>query len=190
VIDDGLSQRADGCEYLQGITPFIYSRAINQAIAAAGTDDILALNDDCLLKTPGGFTLLAQAAEEHPEFGVISAVMTNVGNRNQFPHRTGGLRVEPRMVTYTAVYLPRATFEKVGPLDERFGGVDEQGRLRWGYDDDDHCFRIRRAGLKIGIHDGCLVDHGTLKSTARGHGHVSLDPGRDVFIKKWGVYPL
>jgi hypothetical protein len=117
VIDNGLAGRPPGCEYIDYQGEFKFPAAANMGIVAAGADDVLLCNDDVLLKTPGGFTLLATTAKQHPQFGVLSAVMTCTGNRNQFPHRTGGLREDPRMVCFTAVYLPRATFEKVGLLD-------------------------------------------------------------------------
>ena len=66
-------------------------------------------------------------------------------------------------------------------LDERF--VD------YGMDDDDYSLRVRNAGLKIGIFDGCFVDHGSLKSSYRGGPAAGGDfrPNLRRFIEKWGV---
>ncbi len=184
VIDDGLSTRwlcrEPQPEFIDGIKPFIFARAMNQGIVAAGADDLVLLNDDALLETPGGFTAMQRAAEEHPEYGVIAATCNNVGNRNQWPQGRG-LRDDPRMVCFVCVLIPRRTIELVGLLDERFGG--------YGMDDDDYCLRVRNAGLKIGIFDGCYVDHGSLKSTFRGDAGAGGDyrPNLELFKRKWGV---
>lgn len=188
--------RAAGLPFIntiQGISPFVFARNVNLGIRAAfgqpvpnhpgvvgaPFDGVVLLNDDALLQTPGGFSLLARAAAEHPEYGLIASTCNNVGNVNQHPQGKG-LRDEPRMVCFVCVYIPRATIEKVGLLDERFVG--------YGMDDDDYSLRVRKAGLKIGIHDGCYVDHGSLRSTFRG------DPKRPAsfvgnlqrFVEKWG----
>ena len=161
---------------------FVFARAINEGIAAAGGDDVVLLNDDALLRTPSGLTAMQREAHEHPEFGLIASTADNVGNPNQWPQPGIGLRAEPRMVCFVCVLIRRRTIETVGLLDERF--------TAYGFEDDDYCLRVRRAGLKIGIYDGCFVDHGELKSTFRAEGPQPLEPGRQIFIEKWGSYPL
>ena len=77
----------------------------------------------------------------------------------------------PRMLRY---------LERVGLLDERFDC--------YGGDDDDYCYRVRKAGLKIGIFDGCFVDHSTLTSTFRGRSLAgNYQPNLKVFAEKWGA---
>lgn len=188
VIDDGLDLNgSEGWEspikLVPGKRPFIFSRNVNIGIAEAGDADVVVLNDDAILKTPGGFSLLQEAAREHPEYGVISSTCNMVGNRNQWP-KGHGLRGDPRIVCFVAVLIPRRTIDSVGLLDERFTG--------YGHEDDDYCYRVRRAGLQIGIHDGCYVDHGSLRSTFRGDPKTpaNLTIGRQIFVEKWGSYPL
>lgn len=163
-----------------GIKPFIFARNMNIGIRAAGTDDVILLNDDALLKTPGGFSLLQKAAEENTEYGIIASTTNNVGNLNQRPQGKG-LRDESRMVCFVAVLVPRRTIDAVGLLDERFVG--------YGMDDDDYSKRVLNAGLKIGIHDGCFVDHKSLKSTYRSPGGPggNFVPNLRIFEEKWGV---
>jgi hypothetical protein len=190
IIDDGIENldwlpRPDlmPCFGIKGEKPFIFSRNVNIGIRAAGRDDVLILNDDAILKTPGGFTLLQKAAQDHPELGMVASTVNAVGNANQHP-RGVGLRVDPRMVCFVAVLIPRTTLDKIGYLDERF--------TAYGFEDDDFCYRVRRAGLKIGIHDGCFVDHESLQSTFRGAAlnAGNLEGGRRIFEEKWGAYPL
>jgi hypothetical protein len=183
VVDDGIDDIRNLGEVIPGKKPFIFSRNINIGIRAAGRDDVLLLNDDAILKTHGGFSLLQKTAAERPEFGIIASTTNNVGSNNQKP-RGIGLRQDPRMVCFIAVLIPRTTLDRIGYLDERF--------TAYGFEDDDFCYRVRRAGLQIGIHDGCFVDHASLKSAFRGDPKVSaqLDGGRKIFIDKWGAYPL
>ena len=157
--------------WIEGDKPFIFARNANIGIHAAGTDDVLLLNDDALLETPAGFTRLAAMAVQHPEFGIIASTCNNVGNLNQERISGGGIygmgirggmcdpREDPRQVCFIAVLIPRATIDRVGLLDEDLTG--------YGFDDDLYCVSIRRAGLKIGIWDGCFVDHASLRSSYR-----------------------
>jgi len=191
VIDDGLDLdqitatgsctfcELDPIKTVPGEKPFVFSRNANVGIRAAGEDDVILLNDDALLKTPAGFSQLSSVAQSHPEYGVIAAVTNSTGNQAQLPQNRG-LREEPRMVCFICVYIPRKTIERVGLLDERF--------IHYGMDDDDYCLRVRQAGLKIGIFDGCFVDHATLKSSFRGMPGTGGDylPNLAIFKEKWG----
>jgi GT2 family glycosyltransferase len=165
---------------VEGVKPFVYARNCNLGIVEAGTDDVILLNDDAILKTSGGFTAMQRAAAEHPEYGIIAAVTNVVGNTNQMPQGVG-LREDPRMVCFVCVFIPRGTIERVGLLDEEFVG--------YGFDDDSYCLRVRRAGLKIGIFDGCFVDHGSLRSTFRGDPHKPADLRQNaaIFRNKYGA---
>lgn len=179
------------CDYrvVKGVKPFCFARNINIGIRAAGDDDVILLNDDALLKTPGGFSALAEIIHRPwnktgslPEFGMLAPACDTVGNPNQFQHGTKGvIRNEPRMVCFVCVYIPRSTINAVGLLDERFVG--------YGLDDDDYSLRVRNAGGKLGIFDGCFVDHGSLQSSYRGGPQAGGDfrPNMRRFIEKWGV---
>lgn len=165
--------------WCRGEKPFIFARNVNMGIEAARNDDVIVLNDDALLATPRGFTMLQRTAYRFPDYGIIAAACNNVGNQNQLPRNTGGLRDEPRMVCFTCVLISRNTIETVGLLDTRF--------VNYGLDDDDYSLRVLRSGMKIGIHDGCVVNHSALKSTYRGDGPADFRPNLKLFIEKWGV---
>jgi hypothetical protein len=160
--------------------PFNFSRNVNAGIQLACPDDCVVLNDDALLETMGGLSLLQRAAEDNPKFGVIAASTNSAGNRSQYPMQIG-LREDSRMVCFVCVLIPRRTIEAVGLLDERFTG--------YGCEDDDYCLRVRRAGMRIGIHDGCFVDHLSMPSTFRGPAGAGGDylPNLEIFKRKWGM---
>jgi GT2 family glycosyltransferase len=189
VVDDGVDGDNSGSwdEYLtwvKGVKPFVFSRNVNLGIQVAGDDDVIIMNDDALLETERGFTLMARVLRAYQDVGLIAAACDQVGNPNQFKRSDSLLRPEPRMVCFVCVYIPRRTINIVGLLDERFVG--------YGLDDDDYSFRVRKAGLKLGIFDGCYVDHGSLPSSYRApsatnQGQCSFMPNMRRFIEKWGT---
>jgi GT2 family glycosyltransferase len=191
IVDDGLEPNedhrrsfdrwdAERCPiWVKGKKPFCYSVNANIGIRKVPNHDVILLNDDALLKSIGGFSELARAANDRSDLGLISATMNNVGNPNQLPRKIG-LRREARMVCFVCVYIPRRTINLIGLLDEDFKCYSHQ--------DDDYCVRVRKAGLGIGIHDGCYVDHGSLQSTFRGPGGTAeLQTGARIFKEKWGA---
>ena len=191
VVDDGVQWGTSTpflnfgqSEVIAGVKPFCFARNVNLGVQAAGKDDVVILNDDSLLETERGFTLMARVLRAYPDVGLIAAACDQVGNPNQFKRSDSLLRPEPRMVCFVCVYIPRRTINIVGLLDERFVG--------YGLDDDDYSFRVRKAGLKLGIFDGCYVDHGSLPSSYRApsatnQGQCSFMPNMRRFIEKWGT---
>lgn len=201
VVDDGIDwDAAPHCvlgraHIVHGEKPFVYAKNINIGIAYArwfNMDEhgFVLLNDDALLESPGGFSLLAREAEAHPEYGIIGVTTNLTGQplQRRRQHMSGmplqwpvvGLR-EVDHIAFVGVYIPRRTLETVGLLDERF--------VTYGWDDRDYCHRVKLASLKVGVHDGCYVDHGSLRSSFRGDPKTSADiePGRAIFREKWGT---
>lgn len=183
VVDDGLEIMPNDIDVVIGKKPFVFARNINIGINRAldlGCTGVVLLNDDAILETDGGFSKLVEVSMEHPECGLIAPSCTNTGNLNQRP-AAKGFRYEPRMVCFTCVYIPKSTFKTVGLLDDRF--------VYYGFDDDDYCLRVRIAGLKIGITDDVIVDHGRLISSYRGDPRTPANLSRNaaIFRAKWGA---
>jgi GT2 family glycosyltransferase len=174
IIDDGLPP-GTWRSAIPGKKPFVFSRNVNIGIEAAGEDDVILLNDDALLETPGGFTAMQRYAWENPLTGILSA------KTNRCNH---GL---PFSLSFVCVLIPRWTVDIIGPLDERFTGFID-GEMVYGGEDDDYCFRARRAGLKIGVFEECVVDHSKLKSTFRPDGRgLPINATRKRFKEIHGV---
>ena len=177
---------------IPGQQPFIFSRNINLGIEAAGEDDVILLNDDAQLETPGGFRALQAEQLAHPECGLVSS-STNGGSILQLP-QLPRFRYEKVMVPFICVFIPRLTIQKLGLLDERFGVRAEAttGPRGYGCDDDDYCWRVRiQEKMKLGISDACFVDHKKLVSTFRGDPARPADvlPHERLFAEKWGRSP-
>lgn len=196
------------CTWVKGVRPFVFSRNINIGIAAAGDDDVVLSNDDACLRTPYGFSYLASIAKEHPEYGIISAAMTGaVGNEEQIA-RPGSLLRETthHTLVFVCVYIRRAVLNEIEDDNDRirrsYGKREwlDERYVNYGFDDDDFCEQVRNAcgphrlngPFKLGIFDGCVVEHGVLPSTYRGAASASvtnLRPNRERFIEKWGFAP-
>lgn len=183
VIDDGAKAGAEdrlpGLTWITGVAPFIFARNVNLGILFA-KDDVILLNDDAQLQTMLGFTKMSEASEG---WGIV-APRTNVsGNPNQMRQHTDCAVWEEhkRAVPFLCVYIPRATINTVGLLDEQFIG--------YGGEDSDYCHRTRLEGLKLGISGGCFVDHLSLCPTFR---KSSQSPGDTaiadkIMRDKWGA---
>jgi len=190
IIDDGAKQGAyancPNVTWLDGRKPFIYAANMNIALRHAfdvqGVDGVVLLNDDAQLETRRGFTALHEAAMKRPEYGIISAVTNSVGNLNQTLKKTPlVVRPEVRMLCFVAVHISRACWEKVGELDERYC-IDH------GVEDGDYSYRTLQAGLKLGVFDGCFVDHKKLPSTGRSGGNGGFRENAKLFEEKGFSY--
>jgi GT2 family glycosyltransferase len=164
VVDDGARQGAEsqlpGIRWVTGVKPFNFARNTNIGMREAFADVIM-LNDDARLLTYQGFSQLVQEIQHHPEVGICSAGIRGViGNPRQLVSAYGRLRTEPNTLAFVCVFIRKRLYEQIGLLDEQFDG--------YGFEDNDYCRRALRSGWKLGIWDGCIVDHsGELSSTFR-----------------------
>lgn len=167
-----------GIPWIEGPQPFNFSRNVNLGFTYAEDDDVIVLGDDGLLETDHGFTKLAECSRDHPEYGIISAACNNVGNPRQNLRPGEGLRVEPDTLCFVCVYITRFAISTAGHMDEQFAG--------YGEDDRDMSIRVRKAGLKLGVFDGCFVNHNHLPSVYKETTNRDFRANRELFIEKWG----
>lgn len=206
VVDDGVEWNSWACvglirdnlrtlrvEVVEGKKPFVFSVNTNIGIDEAFSDDVICMNDDALLETPHGLTILSECAAAHPEYGIIAASVDSCGTLGQIHSKIkSGLREESPMLAFICVYIPRSTIDRIGLLDERFcvnaGGPGARG---YGLEDDDYCWRIRQAGLKLGVLNDVFVSHTKLPSTFRHDPEHPADVKihERLFQEKWGVHP-
>lgn len=239
IVDDGINSEATlpfgypNISSIQGIQPFVFSRNINIGMRAAGESDVVLLNDDAILETQGGFSLMQRCAADNPEVGIIGAVTNLTGQPLQRPlrpacpneathrmnystyvfdnhwwkcsecstevafgHRDPLRKVEH--IAFVCVLIPwrtrRFLANDVGMQDGfpfTGGFLDERYSAGYGSEDLDYCMQVRHAGLKVCVHDGCYVDHGSLHSSFRGLPTAAGDiwPNHRILRKKWGLVP-
>lgn len=152
VVSDGLSWRTRsalrGVTWVKGKRQFVFSKAINAGAKAAGMADLLIAGDDVRFDTPRVIDRLAERSE-----GVAALSPEIQGVCGQPAQRMGSTMSTAAWLAFICVYIPRAAWQAVGPLDERFTG--------YGYDDVDWCLRSRGYGpLRIdhsvrAIHADC-----------------------------------
>jgi GT2 family glycosyltransferase len=167
---------------VKGAKPFIFARNANRGMWKAFDREpyVILMNDDALLKTKNGFSEMIRQSTLHPEFGIISATTNSTGNPRMQPTGGIGVRKEPTMLCFICVLIRHQVWTTVGALDERYA-------LDYGVEDGDYSYRVRKAGLGLGIYDGCFVDHRALKSTFRPDGMGrSFQQNKQLFEAKWG----
>ncbi len=201
IIDDGVEQQGldqaaffEPIAVIPGRSPFVFAVNCNLGIRdamEAGHSGVVLCNDDCLLESIGGFSLLEKCCKANPDIGLIGATTNLTGQPRQHPkakyldrgnavNKEWGLRYVPH-IAFVAVYIPRTTIEEIGMLDEDYC-------IDYGVEDRAYCETCARARLKVAVHDGCFVDHSKLKSSFRGAPEAprSFAKNYEVLMRKFG----
>ena len=210
VVDDGIASPHamwwQGINRVAGVKPFVFSRAVNAGIRAAGDDDVVLLNDDALLESPLGFSLMQRVAAADERVGIIGAVTDLTGQPHQRRKRdpekewvarnvpSYGLRAVDHFA-FVCVYIPRRTINALAQLtpeipDLLTGGLlDERYCLDYGVEDRHYCMQCQKAALLVCVHDACFVNHSSLHSSFRGNPEApgSFQQNYALYKRKWGV---
>ena len=173
-----------------------FAAANNLAAGLASGEYLVLLNIDTI-PSPGWIMRLVRHCVKHADIGLIVPVTNNIGNEakvrvpyvnleemEEFAITLGadrmGESLELSMGPLFCALLPRALWNRVGPLDERFGiGM---------FEDDDFSLRIRKAGFRIVAAEDCFVHHfgqGSFAKLAPGYYHEVFAANRRLFEEKW-----
>lgn len=155
--------------------PFVFSRAINTCMFSHD-NDVIILNDDAILQQEGGFDRFHNESSLLSEYGIVSASIVGfVGNPEQLHQDRPSIRPAAlHTIVFICVHISRDVITKLGPLDERL--------VHYGWEDNLYCLQARAAGYKLGIYDGCIVEHGiSLPSTYRTKPTTNLTDNRIIF---------
>jgi GT2 family glycosyltransferase len=173
-----------------------FAAGINHALATAGGDIVIFLNDDTVVP-PGWLSRLGRHLED-PRLGLLGAVTNRSADEAEIrtKYRTYGeflefaesiARSRARMrrdvsgLTMFCAAMRRTVYEEIGELDERFGpGL---------FEDDDYVRRVRDAGLVVACAEDVLVHHFGGATTGRlaesgGYGRLFRE-NRRRYEEKW-----
>ena len=175
-----------------------YAAGNNDGMRMAEGECLVLLNNDTLV-TPGWLDALLGPLERDRTIGMICPVTNSAGNEQmiilpslneenyvevagRYTSRNKGHLFDTEKLGFYCVAFRREVLEKVGPLDENFGiGM---------FEDDDYCLRVRRAGHRLVINEGCFIYHKGSLSFKRlvGKEYQELfERNREYYQSKHGV---
>ena len=157
-----------GCEVLRASHNLGYAAGMNLGIERAlalGCEWLLLFTHDARLR-PGALAALLDAAERHPEYGVLGPAQIFTGTEAPFSY--GGLTRSNGTMTHRVERPPSE--DGIAPCDWMDGGTmlirtdalartgDFDARL-WSYcEEADLCLRIARAGFRVGVLPDAIAD--------------------------------
>jgi GT2 family glycosyltransferase len=174
-----------------------FPAAANAGLAAAEGRYLVLLNNDTVVPR-GALTALLRHLARDPALGLVGPVTNAIANEARIPVGYQGLEdlsawasdwvrahdgeaFAIPSLAFFCVAMRREVFEKIGPLDERFGiGMFEDG---------DYCRRVRAAGLAIRCARDAFVHHWQMASFRRLGRAAYLrlfEENRRKFEAKWG----
>lgn len=176
-----------------------FAAANNQGLDVATGDYLVLLNNDTYV-TPGWVRTLVHHLKNDTKIGLIGPVTNNIGNEAKidishsdmdemlaksasYTRRHIGQVYPLRTAAFFCAMMPRATYEKVGRLDESFG----QGF----FEDDDYCRRIEAIGLRIVCAEDVFVHHhlsASFDSLKQQERQKLFDKNRTIYEAKWGAW--
>jgi glycosyltransferase involved in cell wall biosynthesis len=161
VTSGGITIGRPGWEEVRGIEPFVFARNLNLGITAAGTDDVLCVNDDVVLLGP----VAEQLSEVARSAGaaVVSPQIVGDGINNRTAQASHTLSTDwertAAYIPFVCVLLRRTALDSIGLLYEGFTG--------YGGEDVEFGLRAIRQGWSLAV-SKCRVRHGH-----GGHRHSS-----------------
>ncbi|REK31796.1 MAG: glycosyltransferase, partial [Planctomycetota bacterium] len=173
-----------------------FPAAVNQGMAVAQGEQILLLNNDCVVTT-GWLRRMLDVLNSESGVGLVGPVSNNVSGEQQIPVGYGHLceldgwawqwgREHGHELTETdrlvgfCLLMKRELVDQIGALDERFGiGC---------FEDDDFCRRAVDAGYRAVMANGVFVHHvgsATFRASGVDLGDV-LQQNQRLYDEKWG----
>ena len=171
----------------------------NRGLEIADGEHLVILNNDTYV-TPGWMLDLVRHLRQDAALGLVGPVTNNIGNEAKIDIQYANMEemqraariytasharqaLEAQVVAFFCVALPRAVYEAVGGLDERFG-------LGF-FEDDDYCQRVRQAGFKVAIAEDVFVHHhlsATFDQLDAQRRQALFERNKAIYEEKWGPW--
>jgi len=177
-----------------------FPRAVNQGLEQAAGDLLMLLNNDTLA-TPGWLGNLKRALLSGDDVGAVGPVTNAASYLTSIPvpyksmdgmepfaadyNRSDPSKWEERLkLIGFCLLIKREAYEKVGPLEERFGIGN--------YEDDDWSLRLLLAGYKLLLCRDTFIHHYGSASFGEDHGKFRqlLVENTEIFNNKWNIHPI
>jgi GT2 family glycosyltransferase/glycosyltransferase involved in cell wall biosynthesis/SAM-dependent methyltransferase len=175
-----------------------FAAANNLALREASGRFLALLNNDTVVSR-GWLSTLIRHLQADRGIGLVGPVTNEIGNEARVP--VGYERIDDMpawaaryvrnhddqkfaipMLAMFCVAMPRAVFDEVGPLDERFGiGM---------FEDDDYTHRVRQAGFRIVCCRDSFVHHwmkASFNKMASEEYRALFERNRRLFEDKWSL---
>lgn len=176
-----------------------FSAGNNTGLAAATGDYLVMLNNDTVVTRGWALTLLRHFQRD-PRLGLLGPATNHIGNESKVPVHYDTLEQMPaaarrwtlshmgqlhamRTLAFFCVMMPRAVYERVGPMDENFG--------RGFFEDDDYCRRIEQLGLHMACADDALVHHrlsASFDKVDNSERQALFERNKAYYESKWGPW--
>lgn len=176
-----------------------FAAGSNYGLRLARGEYLVLLNNDTIV-TPGWVRTLTRHLRRDPTIGLIGPVTNDIGNEARVPvnyhdvdemqrvarrhalaHLGGTYPL--RTAAFFCVMMPRAVYERVGPLDEAFGlGL---------FEDDDYSRRVEQAGWRIVCADDVFIHHDSsaaFRLLGAEQREALFEANRRIYEEKWGTW--
>jgi GT2 family glycosyltransferase len=177
-----------------------FAAGINAAAAASRGEYLCLMNNDTVV-TRRWLSALVRHLQRDPELGMVGPSTNEIANEarvevgyrdlrhleswaRRFTRGNAAHREDVPMLAMFCAVLPRAVFEAIGPLDERF----EIGM----FEDDDYGLRLAAAGKRAAVARDSFVHHagrGSFRALPYGEYLRIYEENRRRFEDKWRARP-
>lgn len=193
------AQREPRMKLVLNQTNLGFSAGNNTGLAAASGDYLVMLNNDTVV-TRGWLLTLLRHFQADAQLGLLGPATNHIGNESKVPVAYDTIEQMPaaarrytlphmgqlypmKTLAFFCVMLPRAVYEKVGPMDENFG--------RGFFEDDDYSRRIEQQGLHLACADDVLVHHrlsASFDKVDNGERQALFERNKAYYESKWGPW--
>lgn len=176
-----------------------FAAANNQGLAIATGDYLVLLNNDTYV-TQGWVRGLVSHLRSDDGIGLVGPVTNNIGNEarididyrdmeemavraREYTRLHGGRSFDISTPAFFCVAMTRATYEKIGPLDEAFG-------LGF-FEDDDYCRRIEQAGMRCVCAEDVFIHHhlsASFDQLRQEDRKTLFERNKRIYENKWGPW--